>query len=93
MVAAAESAAAARRSDIIEAGVLLASSVLALVGGLLAGLAAADAIKESAERQRAERRQVSAEIVEDAEDRLPGRAPSGYRVWVSVRWMAPEGST
>ncbi|WP_112470205.1 Rv1733c family protein [Streptomyces triticisoli] len=82
-----------RRSDIVEAWVLLASWVVALVGGLLAGLAAADAIKESAERQRAERREVSAVLVEDAEDRLPERAPSGYRVWATVRWTAPEGST
>ncbi|HZF88579.1 hypothetical protein [Streptomyces sp.] len=82
-----------RRSDIVEAWVLLASWVVALVGGLLAGLAAADAIAESAERQRAERREVSAVLVEDAEDRLPERAPSGYRVWATVRWTAPEGST
>ncbi|WP_455908556.1 Rv1733c family protein [Streptomyces massasporeus] len=81
-----------RRSDIAEAWVLLASWVAALAGGLLVGPAAADAIRQSAERQRTERREVSAVLVEDADDRLPERAPSGYRVWATVRWTAPEGS-
>ncbi|MEU1573432.1 hypothetical protein ABZ519_20175 [Streptomyces collinus] len=67
--------------------------MLALVGGLYAGLAAADAVQRSAERQRTERREVSAVLVEDAKDKAPARAAGNTRVWPTVRWTAPDGST
>lgn len=82
-----------RRSDVIEAWVVLAGWLLALVGGLLTGLTAADAIGQSTDRQRAERREVSAVLVEDAEDRVRTRAVGDPRVWAMVRWTAPDGST
>ncbi|QTU47426.1 hypothetical protein F3K20_23715 [Streptomyces scabiei] len=82
-----------RRSDVIEAWVILAGWVLALVGGLFAGLAAADAIERSADRQRAERRTVSAILVEDAKGKVPASAAGDPRVWATVRWTAPDGST
>lgn len=82
-----------RRSDVIEAWVMLAGWLLALVGGLLAGLTAADAIERSTDRQRAERREVSAVVVEDVEDRVRTRAVGDPRVWATVRWTAPDGST
>lgn len=82
-----------RRSDVIEAWVILAGWVLALVGGLFAGLAAADAIERSADRQRVERRTVSAVLVEDAKGKVPAKAAGDPRVWATVRWTAPDGST
>ncbi|MFF6781476.1 hypothetical protein [Streptomyces sp. NPDC012510] len=81
-----------RRSDVVEAWVILAGWLLALVGGLLAGLAAADAIERSADRQRAERRTVSAVLVEDAKGKVPARTAGDPRVWATVRWTAPDGS-
>ncbi|WP_341845978.1 Rv1733c family protein, partial [Streptomyces curacoi] len=82
-----------RGSDVVEAWVVLLGWVFALVGGLLVGVMAADAVERDAERQRAERRQVPAVLVEDANDRLPERAATDYRVWATVRWAAPDGST
>ena len=81
-----------RGSDVIEAWVILAGWVLALVGGVFAGRAAADAIERSADRQRAERRTVSAVLVEDAKGKAPARAAGGPLVWATVRWTAPDGS-
>ena len=81
-----------RRSDVVEAWVILAGWLLALVGGLLGGLAAADAIERSADRQRAERRTVSAVLVEDAKGKVPARPAGDPRVWATVRWTAPDGS-
>ncbi|MBE1594175.1 MULTISPECIES: DUF1513 domain-containing protein [Streptomyces] len=66
---------------------------MALVGGLYAGLAAADAIERSADRQRTERREVSAVLAEDAKGKVPARATGDPRVWATVRWTAPDGST
>lgn len=82
-----------RLSDVIEAWGILAGWVLALVGGLFAGLAAADAIERSADRQWVERREVSAVLVEDAKGKVPARAAGDPRVWATVRWAAPDSST
>lgn len=60
-----------RRSDVVEAWVIVVGWVFALVCGLLVGLVAADAVERDTEGQREERRQVSAVLVEDAQDRLP----------------------
>ncbi|WP_411147661.1 hypothetical protein [Streptomyces sp. A30] len=82
-----------RRSDVIEAWVVLAGWLFALVGGLLVGQVTADAVERSAERQRAESREVAAVLVEDADDQAPARVGSDYRVRATVRWTAPDGST
>ncbi|MFE6281084.1 hypothetical protein [Streptomyces sp. NPDC057877] len=82
-----------RRCDVIEAWVVLLGWVFALLGGVLAGLAAAYAVQGAADAQRAERRQVTAELVEDAGDQLPSRVPTDYRVWATVRWIGPDGAT
>ncbi|MGW3413131.1 Rv1733c family protein [Streptomyces sp. NPDC000888] len=82
-----------RRSDVIEAWVVLAGWALALMIGLLAGLNAADAVERAADRQRAESRAVSAALTEDAKDKVPARVVSDHRVWATVRWTAPDGST
>lgn len=72
---------------------MLAGWVFALVGGVLAGLAAADAVETEAERQRARSHEVSAVLVEDTKDRAPARATIDGRVWATVRWTAADGST
>ena len=84
----------AARLLVIEAWVILVGWVLALGGGgLFAGLAAADAIERSADRQRVERREVSAVLVEDAKGKVPARTAGDPRVWATVRWTAPDGMT
>lgn len=82
-----------RRSDVIEAWVVLCGWLFALVGALFAGRFAADAVVRSAEEQRAESRQVTAVLVKDAEDPGPSRVTTDHLVWATVRWTAPDGST
>ncbi len=82
-----------RRVDVVEAWVLLAGWVFALLGGVVAGLIAAGAVERAVERQRAESREVSAVVVQEAPGPSPARAASDHRVWGKVRWTAPDGST
>jgi hypothetical protein len=82
-----------RRVDVVEAWVVLAGWVLALLGGLVAGITAAGTVERAAERQRAESRQVTAVVVEDAPGPSPARTASDHRVWGKVRWTGPDGST
>ncbi|KKD07660.1 hypothetical protein [Streptomyces sp. WM6386] len=81
-----------RRSDVIEAWIVLAGWMCALIVGLLAGLVAADAVERAADWQRAETRAVSAVLAEDTEDKVLARTVSDHRVWATVRWTAPDGS-
>ncbi|OXS36673.1 Rv1733c family protein [Streptomyces sp. XY006] len=81
-----------RRVDVVEAWVVLAGWVCALLGGAAGGLSAAAAVDRAVERQRAESRRVSAVLVEDAPGPSPARAASDQRVWGTVRWTAPDGS-
>ncbi|KUL31072.1 Rv1733c family protein [Streptomyces regalis] len=82
-----------RRSDLVEAWVVLCGWVFALVGALFAGLAAADAVVHSAQEQQAESRKVTAVLVKDAEDVGPSRVTTDHLVWATVRWTAQDGST
>ncbi|MEV3971535.1 hypothetical protein AB0K68_25855 [Streptomyces sp. NPDC050698] len=82
-----------RRVDLVEAWVVLVGWVLALLGGTAAGLLAAGTVQQAVERQRAETRQVTAVVTEDAPGPPPARAASDHRVWGKVRWTAPDGST
>ncbi|MEV0174714.1 hypothetical protein AB0I00_26785 [Streptomyces sp. NPDC050803] len=82
-----------RRSDLVEAWVVLAGWAFALVGGLIAGLVAVGAVERAADQQRERSRQVSAVLMENAEDRSPARVAADYRVWAKVRWTEPDGST
>ncbi|MFE5186198.1 hypothetical protein [Streptomyces sp. NPDC056628] len=81
-----------RRSDVIEAWVVLGVWLLAVLGGVFAGLAAADAVVGSAGRVRAETRQVTAVLVRDAEDPAAGRVTGDHLVWTKVRWTEPDGT-
>lgn len=81
-----------RLSDVLEAWVLLTAYVLALVGAFLAGMATQGAVERDLDQQRVERQAVSAALVEDAKDKPPAGAADDDRVWVTVRWTAPDGS-
>ncbi|WP_328878525.1 Rv1733c family protein [Streptomyces sp. NBC_00299] len=82
-----------RRSDVIEAWVVLCGWVFALVAALFAGIAAADAVVASAEQQRAESRRVTAVLVMDAEDPGASRVTTDHLVWTTVRWTDTDGTT
>ncbi|QKZ17997.1 Rv1733c family protein [Streptomyces chartreusis] len=82
-----------RRSDVIEAWVVLCGWLLALVGAVFGGLVAADAVVRSAEHQRAQSHKVTAVLVKDAEDPGPARVTTDHLVWAPVRWTDPNGST
>ncbi|WP_406728951.1 hypothetical protein WJ438_36320 [Streptomyces sp. GD-15H] len=85
-----------RRSDLIEAWLLLATLVLALLAGAFTGLEAAGAVDGSLAERRAQARTVQAALVEDAARALPAPVAeegdgSGH-VWAKVRWIAPDGT-
>ncbi|WP_369173172.1 hypothetical protein AB5J49_36825 [Streptomyces sp. R28] len=82
-----------RRSDLIEAWVVLCGWVFALVAAVFGGLAASDAVVHSAQEQRAENHKVTAVLVKDAEDPGPSRVTTDHLVWATVRWTEPDGST
>jgi hypothetical protein len=78
-----------RRSDRLEAWVVLAAWTLTAVGGVLAGLLATHAVENNLARQRVEWRPVVAKLTEDA----PGSASAAAteRVWAEVRWTTADG--
>jgi hypothetical protein len=83
-----------RGSDVVEAWIVLATWVLALLGAVVAGLAVASAAEEAFAQRRAEAHAVSAVLTEDAADARPAER-TGYhdtRVWATARWTAPDGS-
>ena len=82
-----------RGSDVVEAWVLLAAWVIALVGGVLAGVVAQGAVERDLDRQRVERRAVAAVLVEDARGKPSAGAGEDDRVWVKARWTASDGLT
>ncbi|MFF5480150.1 hypothetical protein ACFY5C_22800 [Streptomyces sp. NPDC012935] len=82
-----------RRSDVIEAWVVLCGWLFALGAALFAGIAAADAVVASAEQQRAESRKVTAVVVMDAEDPGASRVTTDHLVWTTVRWTDADGTT
>lgn len=81
-----------RRTDVVEAWLLLAVWVLAVAGGLVAGLVTADAGVRSFDRLRAERHEVSAVLTRDAKDSVSPVAVDDHHVWADVRWRGRDGS-
>ncbi|TXS52380.1 hypothetical protein EAO75_08810 [Streptomyces sp. uw30] len=81
-----------RRCDVVEAWVVLCGWLLALLGAVFGGIAAAEAVVHSAEQQRAESHRVTAVLVKDAEDPGPARVTSDHLVWATVRWTDANGS-
>ncbi|MFD3826135.1 hypothetical protein [Streptomyces sp. NPDC058625] len=85
-----------RRSDLVEAWLLLATLLLTLFAGAVTGLATAGAVDRFLAERRAQSRTAPAVLVEDAADASPSPVTedgSGDgRVWVKVRWTAPDGT-
>ncbi|MFH9659533.1 hypothetical protein ACH4NF_17365 [Streptomyces sp. NPDC017248] len=82
-----------RHSDVVEAWIVLAGWLLALLAGVVAGLAAART-SESAFAARLVRTHSVSAVVTDGAARRPS-AGSGYddgRVWATVRWTGPDGA-
>ncbi|MGW0882379.1 Rv1733c family protein [Streptomyces sp. NPDC002671] len=82
-----------RHSDVVEAWIVLATWVLALVGGAFAGFAAAHSADAAFAARRAQVHAVSAVLTGDAARTPP--AGTGYddaRVWATVRWTDAHGT-
>ncbi|MGC0335855.1 Rv1733c family protein [Streptomyces sp. SLBN-8D4] len=83
-----------RRSDRLEAWLVLATWTLALLGGLLAGAGAAAGMDDDLAARRAALHTVSAVLVGKGERTASDTADgSDETVWAKVRWTAPDGST
>ncbi|MGV9561360.1 Rv1733c family protein [Streptomyces sp. NPDC003480] len=80
-----------RRSDALEAWVLLTVWVVSVVGGLLTGLAATHSVEHGLARERAEWRPVVALLTRDAPKATAATASGGGRVWADVRWTGTDG--
>ncbi|QOV34016.1 hypothetical protein IM697_28065 [Streptomyces ferrugineus] len=83
-----------RRSDVVEAWIVLVGWTVALIGGLLAGQAVAASVDHTLAARRAEAHPVSAVLTQDAsaDSSLAAVETGDDRVWVKVRWTAADGS-
>ncbi|RPF30877.1 hypothetical protein [Streptomyces sp. TLI_185] len=82
-----------RHSDVVEAWIVLATWIIALVGGLLAGFAADAAMQDSLAVRRAEVHAVPAELTRNADRTAYVSTDGGDTVWGKVRWRAADGTT
>lgn len=82
-----------RRSDALEAWVVLVAWTVTVIAGVLTGLAATHTIEQSLTRERAEWRPVVARLTEDVGKASTAAGSGGRQVWAGVRWTAPDGST
>ncbi|MER5470951.1 hypothetical protein ABZX90_20220 [Streptomyces sp. NPDC002935] len=80
-----------RRSDVLEAWIMLAAWALTVLGGVFTGLAAARAVEHALAQERAEWHAVPARLAEDAP--VASATGAGDRVvWARVRWTRPDGT-
>ncbi|MEU1850651.1 hypothetical protein ABZ499_15595 [Streptomyces sp. NPDC019990] len=84
-----------RRSDRVEAWIVLLTWVLAVLGGTIAGLVAGGAADRALAAQRAKAHPVSAVLTERApkSPQATTDGSGGDTVWAPVRWTGPGGST
>ncbi|GDY78696.1 hypothetical protein SAV31267_081810 [Streptomyces avermitilis] len=82
-----------RRSDVLEAWVLLSAWTVTVLCGVLTGLAAAHSVEQGLARERAEWRPVRALVAEDAPESSAAASSGADRVWAKVRWTTANGST
>ncbi|MFJ5773908.1 hypothetical protein [Streptomyces sp. NPDC093094] len=82
-----------RRSDVVEAWVLLGAWTFTVLCGVSAGVVAAGSVERGMARERAEWRPMTARLTERAPgtSAAPG-AGSGSSVWAKAGWTAPDGS-
>ncbi|MEV7082965.1 hypothetical protein AB0N88_31200 [Streptomyces sp. NPDC093516] len=83
-----------RRSDRVEAWIVLLSWCLAVLCGALAAPVAAGAVRDALAAERAQARPVSAVLTERAPRTPPATSDGsgGDTVWATVRWTAPDGT-
>jgi hypothetical protein len=82
-----------RRDDLVEAWIVLAVWLIALVGGIVAGTLTARASDASLAEQRAERTPVRAVVLADAPTDTARAGTVADQVRAKVRWTAPDGTT
>lgn len=81
-----------RRSDAVEAWVVLVTWVLTVFGGVFIGLLATESVANGLAWQRAEWHSVPARLTADATGSTLTEGGAD-RVWAKVRWTAQDGST
>ncbi|WP_234376820.1 hypothetical protein [Streptomyces sp. TP-A0356] len=82
-----------RRSDVLEAWIVLAVWSVVVVGGVLTGLAATHSVERGLARERAEWRPVVALLTQDAPKATTATTAGTERVWAKVRWTGEDGSS
>lgn len=83
-----------RRSDVLEARIVLGTWALAVVGGVAAGIAGVDAVEGEVERRRADTRPVSAVLVREVpvSTRNVETGAVYGKVAAEVRWTDNHGT-
>lgn len=84
-----------RRSDRVEAWVVLIAFLLAAVGGMTAAVLTWSAARDVAQEQRVERQRVPAVVTQPADPEAREtfyKAPNADTTRVPVRWSAPDGT-
>ncbi|MEU8684068.1 hypothetical protein [Streptomyces sp. NPDC048611] len=83
-----------RRSDVVEAWLVLVTAVLILLGAPAAGLAAAQAVASGTGQERQGQRTVAAVVTENPPQRIGVDVSGGVgsRVHATVRWTAADGT-
>lgn len=82
-----------RRSDALEAWIVLAVWCAIVVGGVLTGLAATHSVERGLARERAGWRPAVALLTQDAPKATTATAAGAERVWAKVRWLGRDGSS
>ncbi|MHA5048246.1 Rv1733c family protein [Streptomyces sp. SD15] len=80
-----------RRSDTLEAWIVLGAWALTVLGGVLTGLLATQSVEDGLARERAEWHSVLALLTEDVSGSTEP-ATGADMVWAKVHWTAADGS-
>ncbi|MEU6217583.1 hypothetical protein ABZ845_08675 [Streptomyces sp. NPDC047022] len=82
-----------RRSDALEAWVVLTVWVAIVIGGVLTGVAADHSVERGLTLERDEWHVVVARLAEDAPEATTATAAGGGQVWAKARWKTADGSS
>ncbi|MFD5256344.1 hypothetical protein ACFWM5_26350 [Streptomyces bobili] len=84
-----------RRSDSVEAWIVLVTWTLALLGSLIVGQMTLQSVQDGIASRRAQVHAVSAELTENAPNTqaVTASGSSSDMVWAKVRWTSADGST